>query len=59
MTQKPIKLSEPGSRRDRQRPRDTSVPSPRLDCADDPPGHPGPQGLIAAAAAPLLRTFVL
>ena len=56
--QKPIDPGESRSRRSRERPRDTSVTSPMLNCADDPPACPGPRGPNTAAAAPPLRDFV-
>ena len=56
--QNPTEPGESGSCRDRERPRDNAVPSSRFDCADDPPGRPGPRGPIAASAGPHLRALV-
>ena len=56
--QKTTEPGESGSCRDRERPRETAVPGSKIDCADDPPGRPGPRGPIAAVVAQLLRDLV-
>ena len=56
--QTPNEPGESGSRRDREQPGGNYVPSPMLDCVDDPPGRSDPRGPLAAAGPPPLRALV-